>query len=370
MDSQNNSNNPNSPTPDPLTPPQNSVPPTPPQSPPDPLSSAFPQPTLVLPTQTANAPTPLSSLSAPTPPSAFTPPTSQQPSDVPATWPPAQPFSPKTTAEPLSTWPLTSPLETPATPNSLPTQGETNQPLSTWNPQPLGAQQTPDIASGTNITPAQQWPQPPTPQINPPSLPTDPSQLFSTSPAQNAPSTTLPPTPPTSESQNIDNIPSPTTSFDSAPTDLSHLITDNPPIPPQIDNGYPQTAQTNQPSLSIPDNIVSQPYNANPDVPNIPSSEKHKGIPKWLIGIGVGLLLIVIGASAYFILGIGQPSSKPTTSLPATQAPPKKPTVPQPPNTQTPSGGFGQFEGTPSASPISTPKPATSAAELLRQRNQ
>lgn len=147
----------------------------------------------------------------------------------------------------------------------------------------------------------------------------------------------------------------------SIPTDLSHLISNN----NSSDNG-----QNPAPSAET---LVVPPQNSapSPDVPTVPT-QKHKGIPKWLIGVGVGLLIMVAGASAYFILGIGQPSKTPT-SLPAevskttvkTPPPIAKPT-PQPtaaPAAASGSANFGQLQGS------QTP-PATSAADLLKQRQQ
>lgn len=147
---------------------------------------------------------------------------------------------------------------------------------------------------------------------------------------------------------------------DSAPTDLSHLIGNN--------NGIPVAEESNnQPAAET----LVVPPNAAPEVPNLPT-ETHKGIPKWLIGIGMGLLVIIAGVSAYFILGIGQ-STQQTTSIPAEVA---KPTIKTPPpitpSTPAPaaqaaatgSASFGELqEG-------SQPPQATSAAERLRQRQQ
>lgn len=83
-------------------------------------------------------------------------------------------------------------------------------------------------------------------------------------------------------------------------------------------------------------------------------------------------MLVVAGASGYFILGIGQPPKTPT-SIPATQTPkttrqvkppPVATPIPQPSPEATGSANFGQLGGA-AASPQ-----ATSAADLLKQRQQ
>ncbi|OGE72450.1 hypothetical protein A3H40_04360 [Candidatus Daviesbacteria bacterium RIFCSPLOWO2_02_FULL_38_15] len=146
---------------------------------------------------------------------------------------------------------------------------------------------------------------------------------------------------------------------DNAPTDLSHLLGNN-------------ALATNEPvSQPLAETLVVPP-NASPEVPNLPM-EPRKGIPKWLIGVGISLLIVIAAASAYFILGIGQPS-KQTTSIPAEvaqqtikTAPPINPPASTPPENQptaTGSASFGELqEG-------NQPQQATSAAELLRQRQQ
>ncbi len=137
-----------------------------------------------------------------------------------------------------------------------------------------------------------------------------------------------------------------------APTDLSHLISNN---------------------STAPETLVVPSAPAAPNTPQMPTlpNQDHKGIPKWLIGVAVVLLIIVIGASAYFILGIGQPKSN--TSVPAevtkttikTPAPIASPASQSNTSAATGSANFGQLQGSNSASPQ-----ATSAADLARQRQQ
>lgn len=149
----------------------------------------------------------------------------------------------------------------------------------------------------------------------------------------------------------------------SVPTDLSHLITNN---------NAPQAEEVSQANTS---ETLVMPSAATPDIPTIPTESK-KGVPKWLIGVGIGLLILVAGASAYFILGVGKPLQAPT-SIPAQvndsnqQVKPPAPIVTPPPaeaSAQPDANGsanFGQLEG--SGTPASSPQ-ATSAADLLRQR--
>lgn len=140
-----------------------------------------------------------------------------------------------------------------------------------------------------------------------------------------------------------------------APTDLSHLISnaDSNTEPPPV---QPETL------------VMPQP--ATPEVPNIPTETKG-GIPKWVIGLGAGLLIIVAGASAYFILGIGQTPKN--TSLPATEPPKVQQQVstpapiiptPTPQPAATGSANFGDLQGS------GTAPQASSAADILKARQQ
>ena len=135
----------------------------------------------------------------------------------------------------------------------------------------------------------------------------------------------------------------PTSPPEAAPTDLSHLITNN--------NSQPET-------------LVVPPASSTPEVPTMPS-ENHKRVPRWLIGVGVGLLLAVVVATAYFILGIGQApksTSQPATTVSQNQIKPPLPIATPAPTSEQPATGsasFGELQGG---------QQATSAADLLRQR--
>lgn len=151
-----------------------------------------------------------------------------------------------------------------------------------------------------------------------------------------------------------------TIASESAPTDLSHLIGNSQP-------------EENSPQQSTLETLVAPPINTVPDVPTTPQVE-HKGIPKWLIGVGIGLFLLVVGASAYFILGIGQAPD--TTSIPATQAPKTTQQIKPPALLPTPvsqpaatgSASFDQLQGG-SAGGQATSSGSTTI-DTLRQRQQ
>lgn len=152
-------------------------------------------------------------------------------------------------------------------------------------------------------------------------------------------------TPPSTEPAWSPPAPVPT---EQAPTDLSHLISSSEP---------------NAQATIQPETIV-MPQTNTPNVPII-QTESKGGIPRWVVGLGVGLLIIVAGASAYFILGIGQTPKN--TSVPATEAPTTAPvatpaSTPQEAPAATGSANFGQLEGS-----TSTPR-ASSAADILRVR--
>ncbi|MBI3109841.1 hypothetical protein HYZ06_02255, partial [Candidatus Daviesbacteria bacterium] len=147
-----------------------------------------------------------------------------------------------------------------------------------------------------------------------------------------------------------------TSSADSPPTDLSHLVGNSSqaePIP--TNSGQVET-------LVVPPAAV-------PEVPAEPTDNIKRGVPKWLIGVGLGLLLAVLGVSAYFILGIGQaPKGGSVPAVPTQATQEVKPPAPLPtPVAATPApasetSSFGRLEG--------TGQSATSAADLLRQRQQ
>ncbi len=164
----------------------------------------------------------------------------------------------------------------------------------------------------------------------------------------------------TSDTNPVDQNPiQPVQIAEPAPTDLSHLI------PTQ--NGNDESS-VYTPPLTQPETLVVPPNSDGTVAPNIPTEAKQ-GFPKWAIGTAVALLVIIAAASAYFILGIGQPQQ---TSLPATQIQQAPATAPAavitsapPAPAATSSASFGQFQA---PTPPSSTTSGTSAADILRQR--
>lgn len=222
------------------------------------------------------------------------------------------------------------------------------------NPAPTGAGQ-PDLGATPTFTP----PAPP-PAPEPPMTPLDnPLQAPPQAPSIDGgtgfswpnpqPQPPQPNTPPVTTQDLYGPSVSPPPP-ETAPTDLSHLV---------AGNGNDQPVYT--PPVTQPETLITQP-NGNEEIPNVPIENHNGGMPKWVIGLGIGILLAVLGTSAYFILGIGKQADNTPTSLPATTkqqtlTPPPSPITAPAPATE--SSSFGEVGGT---------KPATSAADLLKQR--
>lgn len=264
----------------------------------------------------------------PNPPFNPNPPSPTPTTPTPPAWPPVTPPE-QPIAQPTSPW------STPATPPTWPSEPSLTQttPPLPWASQP--------IIPPLDITPPPE--QQPIPQPNSPW-----SAAPTSYPTTNTATLTTPVT-----SEPISTPPQ----VENAPTDLSQLIANNTLTSTEVNTQASATPETL---------IVSQANSVSPEVPTLPV-QGHHGIPKWLIGVGIGLLIVVAGASAYFILGVGQ-DPKTTTSVPAvTEVNNPAPVVtpaPQPTSEATTSGSFGQVEGNASA------QSPTSAAEILRQRQQ
>lgn len=187
----------------------------------------------------------------------------------------------------------------------------------------------------------------PTPTFMPPAPPPAPEPP---APEQPAPSW-LPPVPDSSSSYGP--VPSPT---ESAPTDLSHLAGNPASLNPT--SGLPATG--------VPETLIVTPASIPQNV--VTGGGTGGGFPKWMLAVGIVVILAVAGASAYFILGIGKPAKKAATTV---QAPPVTIPVTVPPVLTPPpatvSAGFGNLSGATPPSSTSSGQ-STSALELLRQR--
>lgn len=263
---------------------------------------------------------------------------------------PAEPLPPPPPLPPLTTDPLS---QTPATDSmSPPTWTTPPEPAPTLAPEPLTQPQpeTQQVVNPPTWPPADAVP---TPSMdNPLNVPVQPPVIdggVNPSLAQDMGQNAAPSWQP----ENTDYTPPQPT--DTAPTDLSHLVDNSPQQ--EIPSNY--TTPVTQ-----PETLVVPPNGGETVAPSVPMEGGHSGIPKWVIGVGAALLLAVVGASAYFILGIGRPVE--TTSLPAVEETSQQlstPPTPLPtPQTAT-SSGFGALGASP------TPA-ATSAADLIRQRQQ
>jgi len=246
---------------------------------------------------------------------------------------PIPPFAPS----PTSSWPP-SPIDPPLP--TTPSESTSTPPAGGGEPIPS----TFEPYSPSAVNPATT---PTSPLDNPLGTPTD-ATTPNWSPSLPTPASALPSEPPSSP-------------FGQAPTDLSHLI-DSQPTSNPTETTAPYTTAVTQPETLV----VSPDENGSP-TPNIPTQENdHKPFPKWIIGLGVALLIIVVGASGYLILGVGQ-TEPPSVSTPAVQqnqltTPPSIAPTPTPAATE--SGSFGALDG-------ATPTPqASSAADLIRQRQQ
>lgn len=256
---------------------------------------------------------------------------------------------PSNFASPSSDYSTQTPPISPIPPNIPSTLPEpSSPPLQT---PPISMTQEPAQQPPTAFTPSIPTPTPTfSPLDNPWGAPTQPPTIdIPAMPTISQP----PPIQPSWMNVGANASPPLPSTTESAPTDLSHLITNN-----------------SQPEIPIaPETLVVSPQIPAAETPPV-GAEGPKGLPKWVIGLGIGLLIIVAGASAYFILGIGQPP-KTTASLPAETAkaplPQVKPPAPiatpfQPEPASSGSANFGQLQG--------GGQSATSAADLINQRQQ
>lgn len=311
------------------------LPPTPAEQ--TPTASQQPAPAAPIWDSLSSSPTQVPAQSTAVPPNPMTFNTNLTPSLTPDPIP-----SPNVSAQPVSqppTWPQVTPIPDPV--NNLPTSA--------------GAPLTPNV---TNPTPL---------NLN-----------SSMDPIQTAPEIGLPQTPPV-QNQDFNQIPTPQAPQENVPTDLSHLIgsTDAPPPP---DFSVPQTAlgAGGMPPIPPTDNSIpasaKEPQTLDAHGGN---SDKHMNLSVVLIVVGIAILLLVTGLSAFFFFGPGKASNSTKNtekSVPATETsnqapltnPPKSIVPAEPsPNIQLTATGSGTL---PVASQTPASSSGTSALDLLRAK--
>ncbi len=269
-----------------------------------------------------------------------------QPSQMP---PMVDPSPMPAASTPTPTWPLP---QVQAEPIAAPTTPSWNIPTPP-TPMPQPTPSVPDISQFQPVTPPAATTAEPTLPAYMPSTPVPDNTFTPVPPPVDSPTAMAPSTvggPPPWASPAMDN----------APTDLSQLI-GNSPAPTM------ESTPSDMPATVSAADVVAQ--TASP-VPQVVTNEGGKGFPKWMIAAGLGIVLLVAGASAYFILGVGK-SQDTTTSIPAEQQPlttPPRTTNPSPQPTveSSSSATFGELQGS-SPSAQATPSGQT-AAEILKQR--
>ena len=258
--------------------------------------------------------------------------------------PPAPP-PPPPVSEPANSWPSTpTPLNDPASLTQPPPMQQPPAPLDNLTP---GITSQPSL-SGT-LDGAQTSPE--NPQITTPPI----GEAFQKDAANQAMPQNLSQSLGLNAQQPQQNMQTPQIPNESAPTDLSHLIS-------ETTNGNSNHNEVYTPPVAQPENLVV-PSNNTPE--SISASGSHINLSKILIIVGILVVLIVSGLSAYFILGIGKPAPEPA-SLPVQEEstltnPPKQIATPSP--IPLPSAAPATSSG------LITPSPTgTSALDLLKQR--
>lgn len=208
---------------------------------------------------------------------------------------------------------------------------------------------TPPPAGGSSWANPTAQPEAAVPPVSPSPFPADQSQGLPptefnpfSAPAAEAPSTT------------------PLSSSETAPTDLSNLASTS-----ETTSYIPQTDATSNMGMTQPESLVVTPSAPVDTAQSVAVTSGSKGFPKILIAIGAVSLLVVIAASAYFILGIGKPSEPAPVSVPALQATPTTVATPTP-VASTSSASFSNLPGT-SATPVTG---GGNAYQLLLQQKQ
>ncbi len=243
---------------------------------------------------------------------------------------------------PLDTNPLSPDLS--ATNLNIPPTGAADQPFT-----PTSADQLPPAQPLPTFTPEQ-----PADQSNQPAS----SAISSTTPIIGSIDTTQTTPTPTAETT------------EPAPTDLSQLTGNN--SQPNSDVYSPSVSAPE--SLVVPSSATAQP---TPAAVSTTTATRHT-LPLIAIIGAVIVILLVAGASAYFILGVGKTAQQPSTSLPIVQQ--QAPLTKPPSQTPAPTlasqqaatgsaqgqGSFGNLNGD-TNTPAATKGP-TSAADLLKAK--
>ena len=156
---------------------------------------------------------------------------------------------------------------------------------------------------------------------------------------------------------------------ENAPTDLSHLL-----------SGEGETSQNGvyTPPIAKDQNLAVNPVQPQASTEGeAPPTGKHLNLTKVLLVAGIPIILIVAALSAYLILGVGQPASESTTSLPVEQTtqtqapltnPPQQIVAPSPvaipePSAILPASSISPTAASASASPAASLSPAMQAAQ-------
>lgn len=219
------------------------------------------------------------------------------------------------------------------------------------NPTPSPATPTTPVAPPVSDAGTSNWANPTMPSASPPvpaPAPESPATGGEANPFNTpvaAPPTTFNPfssptagsTPPAPQPFPPSPEPAPS---ETVPTDLSNLVNTT------------SEATSYMPQSQTPESlIVPPPQTPGSDVNQAVPASGGKGFPKIVIILGVIVLLAVIGASAYFILGVGKPQEPLPTSVPAEQQAPtpvtKSPVTPA----ATQSGSFSNLPGNPTVTP-------------------
>lgn len=230
--------------------------------------------------------------------------------------------------------PPTPPMSPPPFPSSEPQSPVPSIPPA---PVPLPEQPFPSVSNETP-SPVDQTPVPPQPETNtfgmPPAAAPTPFNPFASSGTGSQPSEPV--------------------ASETVPTDLSNLVNTSP------------EAVSYMPQAEAPSVVLPQAPGGGMDQA-VPASG-GKGFPKILIIIGGVILLIVIGASAYFILGIGKPAEPLPVSNSIEQQPAAAPTakLTPTPTVSTQSGSFSNLPGNPTVTPSGGG--GGSAYDLLKKR--